>query len=771
MRLKTILIAAVGVILVLLVAAVIALRSMDFNKYKDLIAGQVKAATGRELKIGGNLALEIGFSPSVVVEDVSLANARWGSRPEMAKVGRFEVEVALIPLIFRDIRVKRLILAQPDILLETDAKGNGNWSLGATAAPTPPAAKPGEAKPGLAAFAVEKVRIEKGTLTYRDGRTKRATSLALDGLDLRAKDVSSPLEIAFAGAYSGKPFSLAGTVGPLKELQAPTRPYPVNLSLKAGGASVELQGAIAKPMEAEGLDLKVTAKGQDLAGVARLAGKSLPALGPFAATARLTGSARSLSVSGIEASLGKPEQLLVKATGAVKDALNVRGITVNASVESKDPKSAAKVFGVDLPPAPPVSVTARIWDVQGGYGFDDLKAGIGKSNLAGSGVVSIGGPRPRLKAQLASTLMDLAELLPKTGTARTGAAAPGKAPERAKDTRLFPADPLPLAPLRRADADVELKMDRLVLPDKPPVEAVALRLVLAGGRLEVQSLSGRVGGGAVGGRVTLDASAGKAATLTAKLDAKAVDLGQALREMGRPDLVTGVKTDLSADLRGSGGSVRDFMAGINGDLVLVLGEGKIHSSFIDWLGADLLTQVVEKLNPLAKQEPYTELKCGVIRFAARDGVATSDRTIAFETSKMTVVSSGTANLKSEAIDFSLRPETRQGLGIGAGELVKLLRVRGTLAEPKIGVDELGVGKTALSIGAAVATGGLSFLAETLAKRVTADPRPCETAKGRAPAPAAPPKSGAAPSTAAPAGQEPPKQGSGIERFFQGLFGK
>lgn len=86
MKWKTILIVAAGVVLVIIVAAVVALRSMDFNKYKGLIAGQVKSATGRELKIGGNINLEIGFSPAVVVEDVSFANAPWGSRPDMVKV-------------------------------------------------------------------------------------------------------------------------------------------------------------------------------------------------------------------------------------------------------------------------------------------------------------------------------------------------------------------------------------------------------------------------------------------------------------------------------------------------------------------------------------------------------------------------------------------------------------------------------------------------------------------------------------------------------------
>jgi len=768
MRLRTIFIAAVGLLLVLVVVAIMAVRSMDFNKYKGLIAEQVKAATGRELRIGGNLGLEIGFSPAVVVEDVSFANAPWGSRPEMVKVRRFEVEVALLPLIFGDVRVKRLVLVQPDILLETDAKGTGNWSLGGATPPAFPAAKRGETKARLAAIALEKVGIEKGTLTYQDGRTKRVTSLALNRLDLRAKDAASPLGIDFAGAYMGKAFTLAGTVGPLSELQAPSRPYSVKLFLKVGGVTLEVDGTIARPMEAAGLDAKVTAKGHELAEVARLVGKSVPALGPFAVTAQATGSPQALSVSGIDGSVGKAERILVKVTGAVKDALNARGINLAVAVESKDPKSAAKVFGVDLPPAPPLSAAARVRDAQGAYAFDDLKASIGKSNLAGSGAISIGGPRPKVKAQLASTLLDLSELLPKGAVGQPETARSQKVPEPAQDKRVFPADPLPLGALKAADADLDLKVDRLVLPNKFSVEALAAHLVLSGGRLEVQPLSARIAGGTMTGQVALDASADKTAILAAKIDAKAMDLGQVLRQMGNPDLVTGTKTDLALNLRGSGGSVRDLMAGLNGDMQLVLGEGKIQTGFVEWLGADLLTQVVEKVNPFRKQDPYTELRCGVIRFAAKDGIASTDKGIAFETSKMIVVSSGTVSLKTEGIDFSLRPEARQAIGIGAGELVKLLRVRGTLAEPRVGIDELETAKTAASIGAAVATMGLSFLAETLVRKATADPHPCQTALSKSAAPA---KTGAAPSTAAPSGKEAPKEESGIGQFIRGLFGK
>jgi len=766
MRLRNIALAVLALLCVLVIAAVVAIRSIDFNQYKGLISDQAKAATGRELKIAGNLDLKIGLTPAIVVEDVSFANAPWGSRPEMLKLQRFEVEVALLPLIFRKIQVKRLVLVQPDILLETDAKGTGNWSFGTPTTPPAPKQPAGE-KGGLPAVAVEKLRIEKGTLAYRDGKTKQVTSLALERLDLEAKDLTSPLTFDLSAAYNGKPFTASGTVGALGELQAPARPYPVKLALKAGGATVDVEGTIAKPMEAEGLSLKVAAKGQELAEVAKLAGREVAPIGPFSVAAQLSGSPRSLSVSGIDASLGKAEQLLVKATGAVRDALNAKGINVEVAVESKDPKAAAKAFGTSIPAVPPLTVTTRIRDAQGGYAFEELKAALGKSTLAGTGSVSMAAPRPKLAAQLASPLLDLSELYPGGSGAPAQASAPQKPAEPSRDKRMFSAEPLPLESLKAADADLDLKVDRLVLPNKIPVEALVVRLVLAAGRLEVQPFSSRVGGGAVNGRLGLDASSGKTGALATKVDAKAVDLGQLMQQMGHGDLVSGVKTDLSVDVKGSGGSVRDLMGGLSGDLLLVMGEGKINNKFVDFLGADLLTEVAEKLNPFRKSDPQTELACGVVKFAAKDGMAATDKGIAIETSKMALVSSGTVNLKTESVDFTFRPSPREAAGIGAGQLVGLLRVRGTLAEPKIGIDEMGAAKTAVSVGEAVARGGISGLTDSLTKGAAGDPHPCQTALGK---PSAPPKAGPQPATTPPAGQPGQKKG-GVDQLLKGLFGK
>src|SRR6516162_5111763 len=99
MRLRTILIALLVLVVVVLGGAAVFLMSFDFNQYKGLIARQVEQATGRTLTIKGNIALALSLTPTLVADDLSLANAPGGSRPEMVALKRLEVQLELLPLL------------------------------------------------------------------------------------------------------------------------------------------------------------------------------------------------------------------------------------------------------------------------------------------------------------------------------------------------------------------------------------------------------------------------------------------------------------------------------------------------------------------------------------------------------------------------------------------------------------------------------------------------------------------------------------------------
>ena len=137
--------------------------------------------------------------------------------------------------------------------------------------------------------------------------------------------------------------------------------------------------------------------------------------------------------------------------------------------------------------------------------------------------------------------------------------------------------------------------------------------------------------------------------------------------------------------------------------------------------------------------------------------------MAFETAKVNAVVAGTINLKTEALDLAIRPTIKEGPGMaGVPGLAELVRLTGTLAEPKIEIDTLASARAALSVGGAIATSGLSLLGEAFFKKAFYDPHPCQTAL-----------KGVAGARGTPASEQQPattRKEGGVEGFLKGLRG-
>src|SRR5688572_9534939 len=134
MRIKRLLTGAAIVVVGGAAAMFAIIQSVDFNSYKDLVAQQVKAATGRDLILAGDVKVGLSLTPHLEIDQVSFRNADWGSEPQMLKLEKLEADVALIPLLSSQIEISRIRLVGADILLETDKDGQGNWVMGDKAA-------------------------------------------------------------------------------------------------------------------------------------------------------------------------------------------------------------------------------------------------------------------------------------------------------------------------------------------------------------------------------------------------------------------------------------------------------------------------------------------------------------------------------------------------------------------------------------------------------------------------------------------------------------
>ncbi len=755
-------ISILGVLLIaVVVAAVAVLSSLDFNDYKGVIAEEAKKATGRDLKISGDLKLNISLTPSLYVDGVTFANAPWGSRPDMVTLKRLEAEVALLPLLSSKVDVKRVVLIGLDLLAETDKQGRGNWQFGAADGKPAASAEPSSGSGNLPL--VRKVRIKDLRVTYRDGRTGEQMRLTLPSLDLGADGIEAPLRIALQGDVNGEDFSAAGTIASIQQLTAGGE-MPLDLKAQALGADMTVRGAIADPKSMTGLAVTLSLKGasisETLATAAKLAPQlssvKIPALGPYDVSLTITGSSAKPSVSNLKVSLGRPGETALTAAGSIADAIKAQGIDLQVAATAKDPSGLAKGLGVEMPPLPAVTASARVADKDGGYRLQDVDMKIGASDLKGTAALYLGGARPRITADLQSAQLDLDELLPK------GDDKP--APPTA-DGRLFPADPLPLDGLKAADADINLAAARLRV-NKMDVTGLRLGVLLQGGRLTVKPLQATVADGVISGEITLGADQA-VPPLGINLNVAKLDYGKLAAAMGQKPVAEGT-ADVMLKITGTGTSVRQLMAGLDGKLRVVSEKGRIDSTLLNVASADILSAL-----PLVDSKGDKDLRCAVVDFDVVKGIANA-KALVLETGGLSVVGVGGINLRDETLNLVLEPRAKKTSLLSAAMVP--VAIRGTLAKPapKVNPADLvtGVASNVASGAAAIMTFGLSALAQTAFNRATSTDDTDYCALALAGKQVAPSK-GAAKS--APAQQQPkeqPKSGVGgaLQNLEKGLGG-
>ena len=594
MRFATVIRIVVVLVVALAVTAVAILMSTDFSTYKSQVEAAVTDATGRQFAIDGKFSLQIGLTPALTAENVRFANAAWGSRPDMAKIEKISAEVRLLPLIFGEVRIKRLVIAGAEILLETDKQGRGNWMFAADmpqaaaqpasqAAAQPPAPSSADSGGAPALPSFDRVHIERARLVWRDGRTGNRDEVTINSLDARADSADAPVQIALHALYTGVPIALRGTFGPLAGLAQPSAPWPFDLTAEAGGGTLQARGTIRQPLQGSGIDATLAVHGDDLSGLAALIGRTLPT-GPY----RLGGQV--------------------------------------------DQKGAT-------------------WTIR------NLVVALGRSSVAGNLTVDAGVRPPRLRATLAAPLFDTADLEGKPTGAAGAKAAPPTAGSKSDDSRIFSDAPLPLDALKGLDATVDLNATRLVAGGVP-LDDVTTTIRIKGGVLTLDPFKAKAAGAPVAMALRIGQPAAKPTraksgpSLALKFEATKVDLAALLKQAGEPTMATG-KVDLSADVTGAGKSLRALMAGLNGEAMIVMGKGTIADDTLDLLSADVL----KAITPWAPPRRDLQVRCMVGRYEIRHGMLTSRATV-FDSDRVALSGDGGVNLATEQIGFTVVPHAK-----------------------------------------------------------------------------------------------------------------
>ena len=244
-----------GVVVILFLALLLIPMFVDVNQYKPKIESKVAEATGRDFEIGGDLKLSLFPWAGVSFTDLRMGNPKGFEEENFVSIKAFDVQMKLLPLLTKNIQIKRFVVERPRIVLIKSKGGQGNWEgLGGPSGEHETREtkrrthkkEPGEGLP-IQSLVIGECAIRNGSVLWVDQAKGERTELS--DLTVQLEDVSfeKPIRIVLSALLDKKPLSLEGRLGPLGK-EPGKGPLPLNLVVKAlDQLDVKLEGKVVDP--------------------------------------------------------------------------------------------------------------------------------------------------------------------------------------------------------------------------------------------------------------------------------------------------------------------------------------------------------------------------------------------------------------------------------------------------------------------------------------------------------------------------------------------
>ena len=277
---------APGVVLILCAALVFFIARLDWNAARGLIERRFAERTGRELVIGGNLDVQLGWRPRVVAHDVRVANPDWARRPDFVTARRVTLTLSVPALLRGAIGLHEIELAEPRLALE-QRDGLRTWAFGRQGTGPPPE--------------IRRLRIDDGVIEYLDVATDTAITAEISS---RGEAAHDDLRVSARGKHRGELFRLQGTGPSLLRLADRSVPYRLEATVHAGKTRAHLDGTVTGLPSPSALDVQLALSGDDMSHLRRLLGIGAPPTPPYALRGRLRHEGGKWSLDGVQGTIG-----------------------------------------------------------------------------------------------------------------------------------------------------------------------------------------------------------------------------------------------------------------------------------------------------------------------------------------------------------------------------------------------------------------------------------------------------------------------------------
>ena len=622
-------------LVVIIIAAILIIpRVVDVQKYKPALEKKIAEASGRPFSVSDDLRLSLFPWAGVSFSDLHLGNVKGFEEKDFVKVKSFEARIKLLPLLSKDIQVKKFILNEPRIVLVKNKNGRVNWELPQkTTEPKKdekvPVGKISGTGLPISALTVEDFSIKNGRVLWIDHAAGTRKQVSDINLTLQEVSLDRPVQLKLSAVLDSQPVSIQGSIGPVsKGLKEGS--VSMDLSLTAlNELTLRLKGALENPMDTPGVDLDL--------------------------------KVAEFSPRKVAAALGRTFFIQT----ADPHALNRMTLDAHIKANSKQVSVSNGILGLD---------ESKL--------IFSMKA----SDFS----------KPAVNFDLNLNQMNLDRYLPPKSDKKSSAEqqdqeSKSQKTEKSKESAAGPTKKADYTPLRRLILDGQLKIDKLIA-NKAKIQDVILKIHAKNGIFNLDPLKLNMYQGNVSGKATLNVTQDVPESHI-NLTLNNVDAGPLLSDVLDKDILEGVM-QANVTLAMAGTDPALLRKTLNGNGELLFNDGAIKG--IDLAGMVRNVQAAFGLAEKSDQKPRTDFAELKAPFTITRGVINTPQT-SLKSPLLRVIANGNADLVKETLDFRVEPKvvsTIKGQGDEtqrSGIMVPVL-VTGNFSSPKFRPDFKGVAK-------------------------------------------------------------------------------
>ncbi|MFT5729226.1 MAG: hypothetical protein ACI8PB_003390 [Desulforhopalus sp.] len=342
----------------LVIACVIVIKSISNDQYKEWISDAASSATGRQLVFDGDFNVHFGKEITFMAKEIRFANTEQGSRRDMVTANRLLLRVALLP-IFKGVLDFVIELDDPDILLETNDDGRGNWVLKDSALEESEPEQESQETAGSFTLPlkpyIRNFEIKNLKFAFKDNVGDKQISVDMDTFKIFVDGGEVPLIVK--AAYNDAPVELDGILGRIDDLHS-NRLTDISLNGKLNGADLTIKGSIGPLSPKPNAQINLLLRADTVSTLSPYVGITLPDLHGLDISLRAYANKGKLSAEDIKILLND-EALDLNIAGNIADLSHVAGINLTTEIKSEHLDKVLDEIGVKLSVAMPASLSIK----------------------------------------------------------------------------------------------------------------------------------------------------------------------------------------------------------------------------------------------------------------------------------------------------------------------------------------------------------------------------------------------------------------------------